>query len=84
MKVSGQRHAPAALLPPWKGPPVFMAQEAGWVPERVWTQRLDEKSFRLSRGSNLNHPVVESIVRHYTVWATPAPYIEKCRYEIQE
>jgi hypothetical protein len=42
--VSGQRHAPAALLPPGKGPPVSIVQEAGWAPELVWTQRLEEKS----------------------------------------
>jgi hypothetical protein len=44
MGVSGQRHAPAALLPPGKGPPVPIVQEAGWAPEPVWTQRLEEKS----------------------------------------
>jgi hypothetical protein len=43
--VSGQRHAPAALLPPGKGPTVPIVQEAGWAPEPVWTQRLEEKSF---------------------------------------
>jgi hypothetical protein len=42
--VSGQRHAPAAFLPPGKGPPVPIVQEAGWTPEPVWTQRLEEKS----------------------------------------
>jgi hypothetical protein len=36
--VSGQRHAPDALLPPGKGPPVPIVQEAGWAPEPVWTQ----------------------------------------------
>jgi hypothetical protein len=45
MGVSGQRHTPAALLPPGKGPPVPIVQEAGWAPEPVWTQRLEEKSF---------------------------------------
>jgi hypothetical protein len=45
MGVSGQRHAPAALLPPGKGPPVLIVQEAGWAPEPVWTQKLEEKSF---------------------------------------
>jgi hypothetical protein len=40
MGVSGQRHAPAALLPP-----VPIVQEAGWAPEPVWTQRLEDKSF---------------------------------------
>jgi hypothetical protein len=42
MGVSGQRHAPAALLPPGKGSPVPIGQEAGWAPEPVWTQRLEE------------------------------------------
>jgi hypothetical protein len=44
-----QYHAPAALLPSGKGPPVPIGQEAvgprGWAPEPVWTQRLEEKSF---------------------------------------
>jgi hypothetical protein len=31
MGVSGQRHATAALLPPWKGPTVPIGQEAGWA-----------------------------------------------------
>jgi hypothetical protein len=35
----------AALLPPGKGPPVLIVQEAGWAPEPVWTQRLEKKSF---------------------------------------
>jgi hypothetical protein len=30
-----------------KGPPVPIGQKAGWVPEPVWTQKLQEKSFRL-------------------------------------
>jgi hypothetical protein len=45
MGVSGQRHAPAVLLPPGKGPPIPIVQEAGWAPEPVCTQRLEEKSF---------------------------------------
>jgi hypothetical protein len=28
-----------------KGPPVPTGWEAGWAPESVWTQRLQEKSF---------------------------------------
>jgi hypothetical protein len=32
-------------LDPGKGPPIPIVQEAGWDPEPVWTQRLDEKSF---------------------------------------
>jgi hypothetical protein len=42
MGVSGQRHAPAALLPPGKGPPVPIGQEAGWASEPVWIQRIEE------------------------------------------
>jgi hypothetical protein len=36
---------PGRALPPGKGPPVPIVQEAGWTPEPVWTQRLQEKSF---------------------------------------
>jgi hypothetical protein len=48
MGVSGQRHVPAALLPPGNGPPVPIVQEAGWAPEPFWTQRLEEKFFALA------------------------------------
>jgi hypothetical protein len=51
-------------LPPGKGPPVPMLQEAGWAPEPVWTQKLQEKPFRLCRGSNLESPVVQTVARH--------------------
>jgi hypothetical protein len=50
MGVSGQRHAPAALLPPGKGPPLPIVQEAGLDPEPVWTQRLEEKLFAPAGG----------------------------------
>jgi hypothetical protein len=30
---------------PRERPPVPIVQEAGWAPEPVWTQRLQEKSF---------------------------------------
>jgi hypothetical protein len=32
-------------------------------------RRLEEKSFRLYRGSNLDRPVVQPLARHYTDWA---------------
>jgi hypothetical protein len=35
---------PGRPLPPGKEPPVPNVQEAGWAPEPVWTQRLEEKS----------------------------------------
>jgi hypothetical protein len=52
---------PGYALPQGKGPPV---QEAGWAPEPVWTQRLEEKSFAPAG--------IEPVARHYTAWATPA------------
>jgi hypothetical protein len=35
---------PGRTLPPGKEPPVPIGQEAGWAPEPVWTQGLEEKS----------------------------------------
>jgi hypothetical protein len=35
---------PGRALPPGKGPPVPIVQEAVWAPEPVLTQRLEEKS----------------------------------------
>jgi hypothetical protein len=61
---------PGCALPPGKGPPVPTGQEAGWVPKPVWTQRLEEKS---SASVGDRTPVVQSVVRHYTDWATPGP-----------
>jgi hypothetical protein len=52
---------PGRALPPGKGPPVTTGQEAGWAPEPVWTQRLEEKSSVGDRTS-----IVQSVVRHYT------------------
>jgi hypothetical protein len=40
---------PGHALPSGKGPPVPTGQEAGWAPELVWTQRLEEKSFAPAR-----------------------------------
>jgi hypothetical protein len=77
---------PGRVLASGKGPPVPIVQEAGWAPEPVWTQRLEEKSFCLCLWSNLHSPVVQSLARHCTDWATRLIYIhiDKCRYEIQE
>jgi hypothetical protein len=67
MGVSGQRHAPGRALPPGKGPPVPIVQEAGWAPEPIWTQGLEEKS---SASVGDRTPVVQPVVRHYTDWDT--------------
>jgi hypothetical protein len=37
---------PSLALSPGKGPPVPIVQEAGWAPEPVWTQRLEENPYR--------------------------------------
>jgi hypothetical protein len=79
MGVSGQRHAPAALLPPRKGPPVPIVQEAGWAPEPVWTQRLEEKSFAPAGDRT---PIAQSIVRHHTAWATLTPVTKQYESKI--
>jgi hypothetical protein len=57
---------PGRALAPKKGPPVPIVQETGWAPQPVWTQKLEEKSFRLCRGSNLDQPEVQPVARHYT------------------
>jgi hypothetical protein len=57
---------PGRALPPGKGPPVPIVQEAGWAPEPFWTQRLEKKILCPCRGSNPDRPVVQPVVRHYT------------------
>jgi hypothetical protein len=54
---------PGRALLSAKGPPVAILQEAGWAPEPVWTQRLEEKS---SASVGDRTPVTQSVVRHYT------------------
>jgi hypothetical protein len=69
--MGGERSAshPGRALPPGKEPPVPIVQEAGWAPEPVWTQRLEEIS-----SSSVGDPTlaVQSVVWHCTDWATPA------------
>jgi hypothetical protein len=60
---------PVRALLPGKGPPVPILQEAGWAPEPVWTQRLEEK-FSAPAGDRT--PIVQPVVRHYTASANPA------------
>jgi hypothetical protein len=63
------RVTPRPRFVPGKGPPVPIVQEAGWALELVWTHSLEEKSFRLCRGSNFDRPDVQPAARHYTDWA---------------
>jgi hypothetical protein len=67
---------PGRSLPPGKGPPVPIGQEAGWAPEPVCMQSLEERSSCRCRVSNLDHPVVQTVARQYTDWTTPAPYCD--------
>jgi hypothetical protein len=53
---------PGRALAPRKGHQVPVVQEARWAPEPVWTQRLEEKSFHLCQGSNLDRPVVQLLL----------------------
>jgi hypothetical protein len=63
MGVSGQSHAPARGIIPGKETPVTIVQEAGWAPEPVWTQRLEEKFPLLYRGSNLYKKIICHLYR---------------------
>jgi hypothetical protein len=65
---------PGRASPPGKGPPVPIVQEAGCTPEPVWTQ-VRGKILCPCRESNLDRPVVQPVVRHYTAWATLVPAI---------
>jgi hypothetical protein len=58
---------PSHALPPGKGHPVPIVEEAGWAPEPVWMQTLEEKS---SASVGDRTPTVQSIDRHYTDQAT--------------
>jgi hypothetical protein len=61
---------PQLHFSPGERTPVPIVQEVGWAPELVWTQRLQEKSFRPCQGLNLNPRVIQPETRHYTDWAT--------------
>jgi hypothetical protein len=76
--VRGQRHAPDALYTRY---PLYRRLDG---PEPIWTHRLEEKSYCLCRGSNLDRLVVQSVVRHYTGWATPAAGLKSKKVNIQK
>jgi hypothetical protein len=64
---------PGSALPPRKGPPVPIVQEAGWAPRAGLDTEVTGKILCPRRGSNPDRPVVQPVVRHYTAWANPAP-----------
>jgi hypothetical protein len=57
---------PGRALPPGKELSVHIVQEAGWAPEPVWTQRVEEKS---SASVGDRTPAVRSVVGHCAGWA---------------
>jgi hypothetical protein len=67
----GSASRPGLSLCPGIGTPVPIVQEAGWAPELVWTQRPEEKSFCLCRGSKPDLPVVHFVGKHYIEGCTP-------------
>jgi hypothetical protein len=74
--VSGQRHAPTALCPVERTPGTHCTE--GWVGLRAGLDTETRgKILCLCQGSNPDRPVVQSVVKHYTDWATPAPMINK-------
>jgi hypothetical protein len=59
---------PGRTLSPGRTP-VPIVQEAWWASEAVRTEGLEEKSFSLWRRSNLNRPVVQSVVGGLLYWS---------------
>jgi hypothetical protein len=70
MGVNGQRHAPAArFIPGEKTPGTHWI--GGWVGLRAGLDAgARRKIFFPCPGSNLDRPIVQPVVRHYTAWAT--------------
>jgi hypothetical protein len=69
MEVSVQRQALAAFYPCEITPGTHLT--GGWMGVKNRSgQRLEEKSFASSEHRT---SVVQSVVRHYTNWAAPAP-----------
>jgi hypothetical protein len=62
---SDQRHVPAALYPRGKDQRYPLYRKLGG-PQSWPGHRLEEKLFCLCLGLNFDHPVVQSVVRHYT------------------
>jgi hypothetical protein len=67
MGVSGQCHAPAALYPGKRTLRIHCT--GGWVDLRAGlATEVRGKILCLCRGSNAYHPVVQSVVRHYSLY----------------
>jgi hypothetical protein len=64
MGVSGQRHAPAALYPRGKTPGTHWI--GGWGGPRAGLDAGARRKICPRRGSNLDRPIDQPVVRHYT------------------
>jgi hypothetical protein len=78
MGVSGQRHAPAALCIGERTPGTHCTGGSVGLRASMDTEVRGIILFPC-RGSNPDLPVVQSVVRHYTDWATPAPFFTMTR-----
>jgi len=69
MEVSGQLHAPAALLP----------VIGGWVGPRAGLDTVSKREIPSNRGeSNLDHPINQPIASRYMGWAVLALNFSPC------
>jgi hypothetical protein len=71
MGVSGQHDTLAALYP-WGESPLHPLDRRLGGPQSWSGQRLEEK---FSASVRDRTPIVQSVVSHYTDWATPAPFL---------
>jgi hypothetical protein len=66
MGVSGRSASSSGrAIPSGMYPPVPIRQEAGWVSEKVWTEKLEEKSFANAGDRTL---VVQSVVQPFAIF----------------
>jgi hypothetical protein len=70
MGVSGQCHALAALYPWGKDLWYLMDRRLGGPQSLSGHTRVEEKYFASAQDQT---PIIQSVVRHYTDWAIPAP-----------
>jgi hypothetical protein len=63
---------PGRVLPPGKRTP-GTHWIGGWVGPRAGLDAGARRKICLCRGSNLDRPIVQPVVRHYTAWATATP-----------
>jgi hypothetical protein len=80
--VSGQSHAPQALYPWERTPPVPIVQEAGWA-RAVLDTKVREKIILPLPGIELDGPVVQALARHYTDSATQLTHKWLCSRKIK-